>query len=99
MGHWKCTGGCTYGLGHTDTGITDGEGLSLLVWDDVDTEVLAGVQLVGIRQSLIADLVEGIGRVGDEFTEEDLLVRVEGVCGASRIRGLNAADTNKTGTH
>jgi hypothetical protein len=34
-------------------------------------------RLVGER--LVADLVERIGRVGDELAEEDLLVRVEGV--------------------
>ena len=87
------------GLGHTDTGITEGEDLVLLVRGDTDEELLARVEDGGIRQGLVADLVEGIGRVGDEFTEEDLLVRVEGVCGASRMRGLNAADTNKAGTH
>lgn len=31
----------TYSLGHANTGVADGEGLALLVWDDVDTEVLA----------------------------------------------------------
>ena len=35
----------TYSLGHANTGIADGEGLVLLVGDDVDTEILAGVQL------------------------------------------------------
>jgi homospermidine synthase len=34
-------------------------------------------RLVGER--LVADLVERIGRVGDELAQEDLLVRVEGV--------------------
>ncbi len=36
------------GLGHTNTGIADGECLGLLVRDDVDAEVLAAVELAGI---------------------------------------------------
>ena len=71
--------GKTYSLGHTDTGIADGEGLVLLVGDDVDAEILAGVQLAGVRQGLIADLVESIGSVGDKLTKEDLLVGVDSV--------------------
>jgi len=35
----------TYSLGHANTGVPDCEGLVLLVWDDVDTEVLAGLKL------------------------------------------------------
>lgn len=68
-----------YSLGHTDTGIPDGEGLVLLVGDDVNAEVLARVELGGVGQSLIADLVEGIGGVRHQFSQEDLLVRVDGV--------------------
>lgn len=64
-------------LGHTDTGILDGQSLVLLVGDDVDAEILASVQLAGVGQRLIADLVEGIGGVGDKFSEEDLLVGVD----------------------
>ena len=86
-------------LGHTNTGVDDGKDFVLLVGDDFDNEVLARVKDCGVGEGRVADLVEGIGRVGDEFTEENLLVRVEGVCGASRMRGLNAADTNKAGTH
>jgi hypothetical protein len=35
----------TYSLGHTNTGILDGERLVLLVRDDVDAQVLARVEL------------------------------------------------------
>ncbi|KAG2005182.1 hypothetical protein GB937_009016 [Aspergillus fischeri] len=66
-------------LGHTNTGITNGEGLVLLVGDDVDAEVLARVELGRIRQGLVADLVEGIGGVRDEFSQENLLVGVDSV--------------------
>jgi hypothetical protein len=69
----------TYSLGHTDTGIPNRKGLVLLVGNDVDAQVLAGVQLAGIRERLIADLVERIRGIGDKFSEEDLLVGVDGV--------------------
>jgi hypothetical protein len=69
----------TYSLGHTNTGITDGEGLVLQVGDDVDAEVLARVELGGVREGLITDLVQSIGSVGDQLTQENLLVRVDGV--------------------
>mgnify|MGYP006900019992 CR=1 FL=1 len=69
----------TYRLGHTDTGIADGQGLLLLVGDDVDAEVLARVELGRVREGLIADLVEGVGGVGDELSQEDLLVGVDSV--------------------
>lgn len=69
----------TYSLGHTDTGITDGQGLGLLVGDDVNAQVLARVELAGVGQGLVADLVQGIGGVGNKFSQEDFLVGVDGV--------------------
>ncbi|GKT66755.1 hypothetical protein ColTof4_04247 [Colletotrichum tofieldiae] len=66
--------GATYSLGETNTSVTDGESLVLLVGDDVDSQVLARVELAGVGEGLIADLVQGIGGVGDKFTQEDLLV-------------------------
>lgn len=69
----------TYSLGHTNTGITESQGLVNRVGDDVDTEVLARVELGRVRERLITDLVQGIGRVGDEFSQEDLLVGVDSV--------------------
>lgn len=68
------------GLCHTDTGITDGEDLVLLVGGDADVEVLTGLEDGGVGEGRIADFVDGIGAVRDEFTKEDLLVAVEGVC-------------------
>ena len=67
------------GLGHTNTGIADGEDLVLLVGDETDVEILARVEDRGICQRLVTDLVECIGGVGDDFTKEDLLVGVESV--------------------
>ena len=78
-------GNCTevvdhVGLGHTDTGIAEDEDLVLLVGNDADEELLLRVELRGVGEGGIADLVESIGAVGDELAQEDLLVRVEGVC-------------------
>lgn len=52
------------GLGHTDTGITDGEGLVDLVRDDTDVKILFGVELGRVGESRVTDLVESIGGVG-----------------------------------
>lgn len=71
--------GATYSLGHTNTGIPDGESLVDLVGDDVNSEVLARVELARVRKGLVSDLVEGIGSVGDKLSEEDLLVGVDSV--------------------
>ena len=67
----------TYSLGHTNTGVSDCEGLVLLVGDDVDTEILAGLELTRIGEGLISDLVKGIGTVGNQLSQEDLLVGVD----------------------
>ena len=65
------------GLGHTDSRVLDGEGLGLFVLDDFDAQVLSGVQFRRVGQGLVADLVQGIGGVGDQLTEENLFVGVE----------------------
>lgn len=67
------------GLGHTDTRIDDSENLVLLVGDDTNVQVLAGVEDRRVSEGRVADLVEGIGGVRDKFPKEDLLVRVESV--------------------
>jgi hypothetical protein len=67
------------GLGHTDTGIPDGEGTLLLVGGDSDVKVLLRLELGRVGQGGISDLVKGIRRVRDELSQEDLLVGVEGV--------------------
>lgn len=69
----------TYSLGHADTGILEGKSLVGLVWDDVDPQVFARVELAWVRKCFIADLVKRIGRVGDQFSQEDLFIRVDGV--------------------
>ncbi|KAF9477354.1 hypothetical protein BDN70DRAFT_112524 [Pholiota conissans] len=67
-------------LGHTDTRVTDAENLVLLVGSDTDVEVFLGVELGRIGQRCITDLIEGVGTVGDQLPQENLLVRVEGIC-------------------
>ena len=67
------------GLGHADTSITNGEDLVLLVGCDTDVQVLAGVEDRRLGEGRIANFVESIGGVGDDFTKEDLLVGVESV--------------------
>jgi hypothetical protein len=68
-------------LGHTNTGILDGKGIVNLVWDDSDSEVWFEVESASIRVSDrdVSDFVQGIRSVGDQFSEEDFLVGVEGV--------------------
>lgn len=51
----------------------DGESSSLLVRSDANEEVLLSVELSRVGESGVTDLVEGIGRVGDQFTKEDFL--------------------------
>jgi hypothetical protein len=67
------------GLGHTNTRVADGERLLLLVRGDADVELLLGLELRRVGEGRIPDLVESVGAVGDDFTQEDLLVAVEGV--------------------
>lgn len=47
------------------------EGLVLLVGNNVDPEVLLGVQHRGVAQRLVSDLVKSIGSIGNQFTQED----------------------------
>lgn len=67
------------GLGHTDTSIADGQSLVFLVRDDTNEKVLARLKDRRVRERLIANLVERIGGVRNQFTQENLLVGVEGV--------------------
>mmetsp|Transcript_18346 Transcript_18346/g.42100 ORF Transcript_18346/g.42100 Transcript_18346/m.42100 type:complete len:310 (-) Transcript_18346:113-1042(-) len=67
------------GLGHTNTGIFDGEGVVSLVGDELDLQFGIGIQDGGVRQGLVANLIQGIGGIGDQFTKENFLVGVKGV--------------------
>jgi len=48
------------GLGHTDTGIDDGEGYGIEVGNDLDFHIGVSLQLTGICERLIPDFIEGI---------------------------------------
>lgn len=78
------------GFGHANTCIADAEELVVLVRGDADVEVGFGFEGLLVGKRGIADLVEGVGGIGDDFTKEDLLVGVKGVyrwaldCGDSR---------------
>jgi hypothetical protein len=67
------------GLGHTDTGILNGEGVVGLVGNNSDSEFGLRLELLGLSDTLVSDLIKSIRRVGDQFSEEDLLVGVESV--------------------
>ena len=67
------------GLGHTNTRVPEGKSVVGLIWDDLDAEVGLGLELLGLSDGLVAELVEGVRGVGNELSQEDLLVRVEGV--------------------
>ena len=90
----------TYSFGHTNTGIPDGQRLRLLVRDDVDPEVLGRVELAGVGEGFIADLVKGVGGVGDEFSQEDLLVGVDCVDDeGEKLRDLSLELESLAGRH
>ena len=64
---------------HTDAVIADGEGALLGVGRDGDGEVAAAETDALVRQAAVAELVDGVGRVGQKLTQEDLLVGIDGV--------------------
>jgi len=45
-----------------------------LVRRDFDVQVLLGLEFLGRRDGQLADFVEGVGRVGDQFSQEDVFV-------------------------
>jgi hypothetical protein len=87
-------------LGHTNTGISDGEGTLLLVGSNSDKELLLSVEGRRIGKSLVSDLVESIGRVGNQFSKENLLVGVEGVDDEiEKLRDLGLGDVSIVWPH
>jgi hypothetical protein len=71
----------------SDTRVADGEGSVGLVGGDADEEVLLRVELARVGEGGVADLVEGIGRVGDKLTKEDLLQRGRNRVSKLKVRG------------
>ena len=66
-------------LVHADAVVADGDGAGVLVAADVDVELRAHDAAVAGLERLEVHLVEGVGGVGDQLAEEDLLVGVDGV--------------------
>ena len=48
-------------------------------WNNFDEEIWLGFNLVWVCDGLIADLIQSIGCIGDQFSQEHLFVGVEGV--------------------
>ena len=66
-------------LRHADAVVGDGDRARFLVHVDADLEVAALHADVLIRERTVAELVDRVGRVGDDLTQEDFLVRVDRV--------------------
>jgi hypothetical protein len=66
-------------FGHSDSCISDNEGVGGFFWDDFYLEAGLILNYFRVSQGFISDLIEGIGSVGDELSKEDLFVSVEGV--------------------
>ena len=67
-------------LGHSNATVADREDLVFFVWGDPNEKLLFGIEDRGISEGSIANFIESIGAVGDDFTKENLFVRVESVC-------------------
>src|SRR5699024_3419006 len=66
-------------LGHADAVVGDGQKAVFLVCLESDSKVgpVEAHALVG--QCLICQLVDGVGGVGDDLPQEDLLIRIDRV--------------------
>ena len=64
-------------VGHADAVVGDGDGLRRD--GDVDLQLVAFGEEFGVGEGQVAELVAGVGGVGDELAQEDLPVRVQGM--------------------
>ena len=64
---------------HADAVVADGHGARVGVVADVDMQVGITRQQLGMLDGLEAQLVAGVGGVGDQLAQEDFLVRVQRV--------------------
>ena len=68
-----------FGHGHADAVVPHGDGTGVLVRNDVDPEIIP-VQANGVvGQRQVAELVNRIGCVGNNLTQENLFIRVDRV--------------------
>ena len=64
---------------HADAGVGDGQGFGRLVGGDGDGEFGGTLQQRRLGDRLIAQLVEGVRRVGDQFAQEHVAVGIDRV--------------------
>ena len=62
-----------------DAVVFDGEGLGLLVKADANLQLGAAFEQLRLGQRLEAQLVGGVGGVGDQLAQEDFLVGIQGM--------------------
>ncbi|MNM55307.1 hypothetical protein D3C81_664430 [compost metagenome] len=64
---------------HADAVVLEGHGAGVLVEAQADLQFRVTFEQLGLGQGLEAQLVGGIGGVGDQLAQEDFLVRVQGM--------------------
>ncbi len=62
---------------HADAVVFQGDGVGFLVEADADLQLGAALEQLGIGQGFETQLVGGVRGVGNQFAEEDFLVRIE----------------------
>lgn len=67
------------GLGHSDSGVNDGQCVAALIGNNVDEELGLRVEDSPVGQRVVTDFVKGIARVRNQLAKEDLFVGVKGV--------------------
>lgn len=68
-----------FGERHADAVVGDGERARFRIGLDADREDRIIGRQFGLREREKAQLVDGVGRIGNEFAEEHFLVRVKGL--------------------
>ena len=62
---------------HSDAIVVDDESLGILVDDHLDGRLECDGLVGFVRNAEVTELVDGVGSVGDEFAEENLLVGIK----------------------
>jgi hypothetical protein len=86
-------------LGHADTTVADGENFIIFVRDDANEELLFGIEDRRIGEGSVANFVQSIGAIGNNFTKENLFVGIECVWGGRGrldLGSVNYTKINKT---
>ena len=66
-------------FGHTDSCVSEGEGVGGLVWDDLYFEGWLVFGDVWVSEWFVSNFIKGVWGIGDEFSQEDFFVGVESV--------------------